>query len=74
MRSGGGKSFIEDFNFTVHHDDGEEKIKLDASSEETGWVLLNTWYFSEGEAVVELSDQSKGRIVYADAIKLVQYR
>ena len=75
MRRGrGGQSFIDDFNFTVYHDDGEEQVEFDAANEETGWVLLNTWYFSEGKAVVELSDRSKGRMVYADAVKWVEHR
>jgi len=71
---GGDFNFVDDFHFSVHHDDGIEQVEIDASSESTGWVLLKDWYFSQGDAVVELSDQSKGRIVYADAVKFVEHK
>ncbi|MEA1997067.1 MAG: hypothetical protein U9N45_05485, partial [Gemmatimonadota bacterium] len=71
---GGGKpeSPAKDFHFTVHHDDGAEELKLDADGAEPGWYLLGTFYFSEGTALVELTDLSKGRMVYADAVKWVE--
>ncbi|MCE5271927.1 hypothetical protein LLH00_11685 [bacterium] len=73
---GGAGNFVlvDDFHFSVHHDDGTEEVEIDASAENTGWVLLKDWYFSQGDAVVELSDQSKGRIVYADAVKWVEHK
>lgn len=70
----GGDNFVDDLHFTVRHDDGEESVEMKVGNEQTGWVLLNTWYFSEGPAAVELSDRSKGRIVYADAVKWVEHR
>ena len=70
----GDFNFVDDFHFSVSHDDGVEEITLDASAESTGWVFLKDWYFSAGPAVVELSDRSKGRIVYADAVKWVEQR
>ncbi len=71
---GGDFNFVDDFHFSVRHDDGTEEVEMDASAENTGWVLLKDWYFSQGEAVVELSDKSKGRIVYADAVKWVEHK
>lgn len=59
----------QDFNFVIHHDDGADEVKLDANSANEGWNLLGTFYFSQGEARIELSDRTKGRVVYADAIK-----
>jgi len=71
-RGGGGRrgdSPAQDFNFIVYHDDGAEEVKLDANSANEGWNLLGTFYFSKGAATIELSDRTKGRLVYADAIK-----
>ena len=56
------------FHYTVHHNDGVSPIDIDTSQSEE-WALLGSFYFSEGDAVVELSDKSDGRGVYADAIK-----
>jgi len=64
-----GESPAQDFNFIVYHDDGAEAVKLDANSANEGWNLLGTFYFSKGTAKIELSDRTKGRLVYADAIK-----
>ena len=63
------ESRIQDFHFIVHHDDGTDEITLDLSNAEGGWILLGSFYLSEGDAKVELSDKSRGRIVYADAVR-----
>lgn len=68
-RGGRRESPVQDFNFIVHHDDGAEEVKLDANSAKEGWNLLGTFYFSKGTAQIELSDRTKGRLVYADAVK-----
>jgi len=69
---GRGQETMRDFHFTVHHDDGVDEVELDVSGADEGWVLLGTYYFSEGPATVELSDESRGRMVYADAVKWVR--
>ncbi len=69
MRRGG--DLIKDFHFVVKHDDGSESIQVDAASAD-GWTNLGSFYFSAGKAQVELSDESNGRIVFADAVKWVK--
>ncbi|HUT63576.1 MAG TPA: hypothetical protein VMZ04_06435 [Anaerolineae bacterium] len=69
----GGAQPVEDFHFTIHHEDGVDEVELNAASADAGWNAIGTFYFSEGKAVIELSDKSKGRIVYADAVKLTQH-
>jgi hypothetical protein len=71
---GDDDALVKDLNFTIRHDDGVEEVKLDNDGVQAGWNLLNTYYFSKGPAVVELSDKSKGRIVYADAVKWVEHK
>ncbi|MBT4483480.1 MAG: hypothetical protein HOC71_07365 [Candidatus Latescibacteria bacterium] len=68
-RDRGRQQSIQDFHFIIHHDDGDEDIELDVSSAQQGWHPLGTYYFSEGNARIELTDESKGRLVYADAVK-----
>ena len=63
---------MSDFHFTVYHDDGKEEVTVDMSDIETGWILLGSYYLSRGEAKVELSNKSKGRVVFADAVKWVK--
>ncbi|MFC1614133.1 hypothetical protein ACFL5K_02430 [Gemmatimonadota bacterium] len=65
----GGGDPLKDFHFVINHDDGEEELKIDMDGAEPGWYLIGTFYFSEGPAEVELTDQSKGTMVYADAVK-----
>lgn len=67
-RSGENEN-IKDFHFTVYHDDGADPIDMDMGGAEEGWAQLGTFYFSEGQAKVELTDETNGRIVYADAIR-----
>lgn len=70
-RGGGGQQQEDDqdYHFTVFNDDGEDKVNFNLSGAQEGWNLLGSYYFSQGPAKVELSDESKGRLVYADAVK-----
>jgi hypothetical protein len=67
-----GQNMVGTLHVIVHHDDGDEKVTLDADKTETGWYLLCTHYFSTGPAKVTITDESNGRVVYADAVKWVK--
>ncbi len=58
--------------FTVYHDDGEEEVEVAVDKDAASWVLLGEYYFSDGEAVVELSDKTAKNVVVADAVKWVK--
>ncbi len=60
-----------DYNLLVYHDGGVEKIKRNSDSEENGWILLGTYAISSDTAKIELSNQSSGNMVFADAVKWV---
>lgn len=66
-----GGEFFSDFHFAVHHDDGVDEIQFDAG-DGVGWNSLGTFYFSAGPAKIVLSDKTKGRFIFADAVKWVQ--
>jgi len=68
----GAGSAVKDFHFTVNHDDGASELIEDVSRNNDRWLNLGTFSFSKGPASVILSDESKGKLVYADAVKWVK--
>jgi ABC-type transport system involved in multi-copper enzyme maturation permease subunit len=61
-----------EYNYIVHHDDGEEGATIDIKSAEAGWNHLGAFYFSPDTAVIEMTDKSQARMVVADAVKLIK--
>ncbi len=60
------------FRYNVHHDDGNEIIDISSDSAEEGWNYLGTFYFSAGEAKVELVDNDDAQLMIADAVRFVR--
>ncbi|WP_346855599.1 hypothetical protein [uncultured Draconibacterium sp.] len=60
------------YNFTIHADDGAEEAALEVQNAENGWCHLGSFYFGSDKAVIELSDKSDLRYVFADAVKIVE--
>jgi hypothetical protein len=58
-------------HFLIYHDDGIEEMELDINSADDGWSYLGSYYISKGEAKIELTNQSEGQVVIADAVKWV---
>ena len=71
IKTGMRNSKKADYNFTVFYDGGIEKVNLPDSEIENGWNYIGTYYFTPGNATVELSNKSVGRMVFADAVKWV---
>jgi hypothetical protein len=67
-----GGDMIGEFHFIVHHDDGEAEVIQDMQDVQEGWAQLGTYHLSAGPARVELTDKTKGRVVFADAVKWVK--
>ena len=59
--------------YTVKHDDGEEEISVETGRGRQGWMTLGSFYFSQGEAKITLSDKGSesNQIIFADAVKWV---
>jgi ABC-type transport system involved in multi-copper enzyme maturation permease subunit len=57
------------YTYTVHTADGPEEVTVEADGTERGWNTLGTWYFEEGTARVELSDDVEDGTLVADAIR-----
>lgn len=60
------------YNFTIHGDDGAEEASLDVQSADTGWNHLGSFYFSPDTAKIELSNKTQLKMIFADAVKLVE--
>jgi len=60
------------YHFVIHSDEGADEVELENSKAENGWNHLGTFYFSTDTALVELSNKYEGRIVFADAVKIVE--
>ena len=61
-----------EYHFIIHSDDGAEEQTLSIQSAEEGWNNLGSFYFSPDTALIELSNESELRIVFADAVRLIK--
>jgi len=62
----------EKYVFKIFHDDGIEEATLELQNSENGWNFLGTYFISSDTAKVEMSNDSDGRLVVADAVKWVR--
>ena len=69
---GGDDEDKGDYHFIIHSDDGAEEQTLGIQNADEGWNLLGSYYFSSDTALVELTNKSDVRLVFADAVKLVE--
>jgi ABC-type transport system involved in multi-copper enzyme maturation permease subunit len=74
MRSRGRDRTEEkgNYNFTIYASDGPEEAALEIQNAENGWNHLGSFYFSPESAVIELSNKTELRFVFADAVKIVE--
>ena len=71
-RGRGGDEVKGEYEYTIHHDDGDEVTAVDLKNAEAGWNNLGSFYFSPDSAVIELSNKSESQIVVADAVKIIK--
>lgn len=62
----------EKYVFKIFHDDGIEVATLELQNSENGWNFLGTYFISSDTAKIEMSNDSDGRMVVADAVKWVR--
>jgi len=73
-RFGRGRNGGDDkgeYNFTIYADGDPVQQALNYQSADEGWNNLGSYYFSSDTALIELSDKSQLRMIFADAVKLV---
>lgn len=61
-----------EYHFTVYADDGKEEAALESQNADEGWNNLGSYYFSSDTALIELTNKSQLRMIFADAVKLVE--
>lgn len=74
-RGPGGGDNNEDkgeYHFTIYGDEGAQESIIESQNAEAGWNHLGTFNFTTDTALVELSNKSELRMIFADAVKLVE--
>jgi hypothetical protein len=71
-RGGDNQEDKGEYNFIIHGDEGAQESTLDSQNAEAGWNHLGTYYFTSDTALVELSNKSTLKMIFADAVKLVE--
>ena len=62
----------EEYNFTIFHDDGQDHQIVNMKDNDSGWMEIGSYHFSPDTVKIELSNLSKARNIFADAVKLVK--
>lgn len=68
----GGNDDSGEYQFFIHGDDETEEQLLGIQSADEGWNHLGSYYFSPDTALIELTNKSESRMVFADAVRLVK--
>jgi hypothetical protein len=63
-----------DYQYVVSSNEGSEEVIFILDDPEEGWNRLGSFHFPADTAVVELSNETGGRRVIADAVKWVRIR
>ena len=61
-----------EYHYTIHHSEGSSEAVLKFEQCDDGWNLVGRYFFEEGEAIIELSDESPAGYIIADAVKWVK--
>jgi len=62
----------EEYNFTIFHDDGQDHQVVNMKDNDSGWMEIGSYHFSPDTVKIELSNLSKARNIFADAVKLIK--
>ena len=68
----GGQEETGEYYFYIHSDDGTEEQTLSIQNADEGWNHLGSFYFSPDTALVELTNRSDARLIFADAVRFVK--
>ena len=63
-----------DYNYTISSSEGSEKVVYELNNPEDGWNRIGSFLLPADSVAVQLSNQTDGRRVIADAIKWVRKR
>ncbi|MBN1290404.1 MAG: hypothetical protein JXB48_01070 [Candidatus Latescibacteria bacterium] len=63
------QKLVKDLHFTIYCDDMTDEKTLDLQETKEIWSYLGTYDLPKGTSIVELSDKTDGKGIYADAVK-----
>jgi hypothetical protein len=72
---GRGPGFADEgyvYNYTISSNEGTDEVAFTLRNIEEGWNKIGAFHFPADTARIELSNQTNGRRVFADAVKWVQ--
>jgi len=62
----------EEYHFNIFHDDGQDHQIVNMKDNDGGWMEIGSYHFSPDTVKIELTNLSKARNIFADAVKLVK--
>ncbi len=69
----GGDNQPDDiYEFNVVHDDGIDHPSVKADPRESTWIEVGTYHFSSDSAKIEITNNTKSKTIFADAVKLIK--
>jgi hypothetical protein len=71
-RGGDDRGNKGEYHFIIHSDEGEQDIVIDNNNVEAGWNHLGTYNFDTETALIELTNKSELKMIFADAVKVVE--
>ncbi len=71
-RWGRRRALVGSYHFKIYHAEGVEEIRLLDKEVEKGWNYLGTFNLESKEALVEITNDVKGSMITADAIKWIK--
>jgi hypothetical protein len=71
-RGGNNPQPEDDYNFNVTHDDGVDHPIVKPDPRESTWIEVGSYHFSSDSAKIELTNNTKAKFIFADAVKLVK--
>ncbi len=71
-RGGEDRGNKGEYHFLIHDDEGAQEITIDNDNVEGGWNHLGSFNFTTDTALVELTNKTELRMIFADAVKVVE--
>jgi hypothetical protein len=62
----------EEYHFNIFNDNGQDHQTINMKDSDGGWMEIGSYHFSPDTIKIELTNLSKARTIFADAIKLVK--
>jgi len=62
----------EEYHFNIFDDNGQEHQTINMKDNDGGWIEIGSYHFSPDTIKIELTNLSKARTIFADAVKLIK--